>query len=68
MNFLFAPHLHLFLSTETFLFYLIESFKVSPSKTEIFWNNSFAVYPSVVKGSSKAKMPLHVELIRPLSA
>lgn len=51
--------------TETFLFYLIESFKFTPGKSDIVWNTSSIVFPSVSKESSKAEMPLRVELIRP---
>ncbi|THH27299.1 hypothetical protein EUX98_g6892 [Antrodiella citrinella] len=52
------------LELKTFLFFLIESFKFSQGATEIIWNTSFVVFPSVSKESSKSEMPLRVELVQ----
>ncbi|KAI0072733.1 cytochrome P450 [Panus rudis PR-1116 ss-1] len=52
------------LELKTFLFYLIESFKFTPATSEIIWNTSFVVFPSISKDIGKAEMPVHVELIQ----
>ncbi|KAH8103810.1 cytochrome P450 [Cristinia sonorae] len=53
------------LEIKAFLFHLVERFKFTPAtSSKIIWNTSFVVFPSVTKDSSKAEMPLKVEIIR----